>query len=280
MTGWLSGVDRSRQVKTHGSLRASYIVLHNTMGGSVTGSIDHLNGKTNGHGYHFLIERDGTVYQTAPIDRITRHAGLSNWRGWENLNSFSVGISFGNYGPLMRKGDSFFNEYGGRMKDADVMPGPIPHYNGSRKYAAAGWEAYSPAQITSGLRVCRDIVDRLPIRDVIRHDDIAVGRKYDTGPALSLAPFADLVGDRSAELVNRWRVVTPGDTLTVRDHHTHQGKALGALSDGAEIFVLSKAYYYRKGKARSGKWWLVSRDGFERTGFVSSDYLVFAEPYA
>ncbi len=280
MEPWLDNVDRSKSVKTHGALKASYIVLHNTMGGSVTGSIDHLNEKTNGYGYHLLIERDGSVYQTAPLNRATRHAGLSNWRGWDNLNSFSIGVSFGNYGPIRRKGSHYENEYGGRMRENEVIPGPVRHYNGARPYAEAGWERYPDAQVKAGLRVCRDIIDRLPIRDVIRHDDVAIGRKFDTGPALSLTPFTELVGDRSAELVNRYRVVTPNDTLTIRDHHSHRGNRLDALADGAEVFVLSKSYFTRAGQTWIGKWWLISLDGFQRTGFVHSDYLELAEPYA
>ena len=280
MEFWLGDVDCSKRVKTHGALKASYIALHNTMGGSVTSSIKYLNTKTNGFGYHVLIERDGTVYQTAPLDQITRHAGLSNWRGWDNLNSFSIGVSFGNYGPLKRKGSWYENEYEGRMREDDVIAGPVPHYNGQRTYAEAGWERYPEAQVEAGLRICRQIVKRLPIRDVIRHDDVAIGRKFDTGPALSLTPFAELVGDRSAELVNRYRIVTPNDTLTIRDHHSHHGTPLGALPDGEEIFVLSKSYFKRGGRTRPGKWWLISRDGFDRTGFVHSDYLELAEPYA
>ena len=85
MEPWLDHVNRSKKVSTHGALKASYIVLHNTLGGAVTGSIDYLNERTNGYGYHVLIERDGTVYQTAPLNQITRHAGLSNWRGWDIL---------------------------------------------------------------------------------------------------------------------------------------------------------------------------------------------------
>lgn len=277
---YLNDVNTSKNVETHGALRPSYVVLHNTLGGSASGSIDFLNDETNGFGYHFLIDRDGSVFQTAPIDAITRHAGLSNWRGWNNLNSFSIGISFANYGPLSRSGGSWVNMYGGKINDADVMPGPVPHYNGATKYEKSGWETYTAAQVRSAIRVCQEIMKIFPIRDILRHDDVAIGRKIDTGPALDLTPFADLVGDRSAEKINRYRVVTPGDTLTLRDHYSHRGEALGKFADRAEIYVLSKSYFSRNKKWYSNKWWLVSSDGFDRTGFVNSEYLEFAEPFA
>ncbi|WP_209428435.1 N-acetylmuramoyl-L-alanine amidase [Pararhodobacter sp. SW119] len=279
-SAWLEDVDRTKQVKTHGSLKASYIVLHNTMGGRVTSSIDHLNNHTNGFGYHILIERNGSVFQTAALDRITRHAGLSNWRGWDSLNSFSVGISLANYGPLRYRKTHYENEYGRRMPDDSALPGPVPHYNGARNYEIASWERYPAAQVDACLRICREIVDRMSIRDIVRHDDVSIGRKFDTGPALSLSPFSKLVGDRSAELVNTWKVVTPNDTLTVRAHHSRHGKPLGTLPDKTEVYVLSKSYQWISNRWRIGKWWLISLDGLERTGFVHSDFLEFAEPYA
>jgi len=277
---FIDDVDTTKSVATHGALRPSYIVLHNTLGGRVTGSIDFLNNETNGFGYHFLIDRDGTTYQTAPLDRITRHAGLSNWRGWDNLNSFSIGISFGNYGPLTHRNGRWENMYGGAMDPADVLPGPVPHYNGASQYRTAGWERYTEAQVAAALHVCREVMKVFPIRDVIRHDDIAIGRKFDTGPALDLAPFHDLVGDRSAEKINRYRVITPGSALNIRDHHSHRGQRLGSFEDNTEIFAMSKSYFRRSGRTFVSKWWLVSRDGLERTGFVSSDFLEFAEPFA
>jgi len=273
---WLDNVDRSKKVTIYGALKASYIVLHNTMGGPAAGSIKFLNEKTNGFGYHVLIDRDGTVFQTAPFDRITRHAGLSNWRGWDNLNGFSIGVSLANYGPLKMSRGTYHNEYGVTMKSRDVFPDPAAHYNGATKYKDGSWERYPEAQVAAALRVCESITENLSIRDIVRHDDVAIGRKVDTGPALDLKPFTKLVGDRSAELLNRWRTVTPGDTLTIRDHHSHRGNVLGSLADKSEVYVLSKSYY----RKRPGKWWLISMDGLNRTGFVHSDYLEFAEPYA
>lgn len=277
---FLDNVDTSRSVATHGALLPSYIVLHNTMGGSATGSINFLNNETNGFGYHIVIDRDGTIYQTAPLNEVTWHAGLSNWRGWDNLNSFSVGISFANYGPLTWKNSRWENAYGGGMDSADVLPGPVPHYNGASQYETSGWETYTEAQVEAGLNVCRAIMEVFPMRDIIRHDDVAIGRKIDTGPALDLAPFTELAGDRSAEKINMYRVVTPDETLTIRDSYSHHGDEIGEYADGTEIYVLSKAYFYRNGNAFQSKWWLVSTDGFERTGFVNSDFLEFAEPFA
>lgn len=46
--------------------------------------------------YHSIIDRDGTVYHlVSPIKRAW-HAGISHYKGRDDVNDFSVGISFGN----------------------------------------------------------------------------------------------------------------------------------------------------------------------------------------
>ncbi|HRF61017.1 MAG TPA: peptidoglycan recognition family protein [Fimbriimonadaceae bacterium] len=51
------------------------IVLHATAGDGIDGSIAVL--REFGYGYHFLIERDGTVHRGCPVGRQTAHAGSS-----------------------------------------------------------------------------------------------------------------------------------------------------------------------------------------------------------
>lgn len=159
------------------------------------------------------------------------------------------------------------------MKNDDVF-GPVPHYNGAAKYRESGWEKYRPEQIESALWICKEVMKKYSIRDIVRHDDISIGRKTDTGPALSLEPFTKLVGNRSAEKINQYRVNTPNDTLNVRDHYSSRGRKLTTLDNEMVVYVMSGAYIP---KNRRSKWWLVSLDGFTRTGFVNSDFL---EPFA
>lgn len=57
------------------STRVTLIVMHATAGGGIHGSIASLRKK--GLGYHYLIERNGSVYKGCPASRRTAHAGSS-----------------------------------------------------------------------------------------------------------------------------------------------------------------------------------------------------------
>jgi len=92
---------------------------------------------------HFLIRRDGETLQFVPVERRAWHAGVSCWRGRTRCNDFSVGIE------LEGHEEAPFEE---------------------AQYAAL-------AALLARLR------ERLPLRDIAAHSDIAPGRKTDPGAA-------------------------------------------------------------------------------------------------
>lgn len=57
------------------------IVMHRTTGSTAQGTIDHWRGQDNPYGTHFLIDRDGTIHQTASLDSSTAHVGKIRSRG-------------------------------------------------------------------------------------------------------------------------------------------------------------------------------------------------------
>jgi len=72
------------------------VVLHWTGGSSITSSIDIL--KSKNLGYHFLIDKDGKIYQGADVDKKVSHGGNSYGPNGNYVNSSSIGISFGMLG--------------------------------------------------------------------------------------------------------------------------------------------------------------------------------------
>ena len=92
---------------------------------------------------HFLIRRDGELIQFVSCAQRAWHAGVSNWRGRDRCNDFSVGIE---------------------LEGADDIP----------------FEGRQYAQLSALIAALRW---RYPIVDVAGHSDIAVGRKTDPGPA-------------------------------------------------------------------------------------------------
>ncbi len=92
---------------------------------------------------HFLIRRDGEIIQFVPCTQRAWHAGVSQWRGRERCNDFSVGIE---------------------LEGADEIP-------------------FEDAQYARLVRLIAAIKTRYPIVDMIGHSDIAPGRKTDPGVA-------------------------------------------------------------------------------------------------
>jgi N-acetyl-anhydromuramyl-L-alanine amidase AmpD len=80
------------------------IVLHWTAGASITSDVTTL--KSKGYGYHFLIDKQGKIYQGAPATRKLSHAGNSYGPKGRYVNSYSIGISFSMLGT---EGNNKFN---------------------------------------------------------------------------------------------------------------------------------------------------------------------------
>jgi AmpD protein len=90
---------------------------------------------------HFLVRRDGEVIQFVPVERRAWHAGASAWRGRSRCNDFSVGIE------LEGSDDSAFED----------------------------------AQYSALATLLQSLQQRLPLRALAGHSEVAPGRKTDPG---------------------------------------------------------------------------------------------------
>ena len=129
----------------HNAREALVIVIHATLQQSAQASLDTLrsrnpNGKVSAH---YLIGRDGRIYQLVSEERRAWHAGGGSWGNITDLNSASIGIELDNDGV------------GG----------------------------YPAAQMQSLVVLLADLCERLdiPKRQVIAHADLAPARKSDPG---------------------------------------------------------------------------------------------------
>jgi AmpD protein len=91
---------------------------------------------------HFLIRRDGELVQYVDTDLRAWHAGVSQWKGRERCNDFSIGIE---------------------LEGADDVPFAEPQYETLAALAKGLFERYGNL-------------------DVAGHSDIAPERKTDPGP--------------------------------------------------------------------------------------------------
>ena len=120
------------------------IVLH-----SVAYSAEDALGifKENKVGVHYLINENGEMWQLAKDEEWAWHAGISRWKGTENINSRSIGIEFCSQ--------------------------------------SLGQKPFSEAQQKAGLELVAKLVKKYKIlpQNIVAHSDIAPTRKADPGKA-------------------------------------------------------------------------------------------------
>jgi len=96
---------------------------------------------------HYIIEENGSIFQLVSEKKRAWHAGLSNWRGRDNLNHYSIGIEL--------------------------------------QSSSMGQESYSKKQLNSLAILAKQIIShyQIPLYNVVAHSDIAPTRKPDPGTA-------------------------------------------------------------------------------------------------
>lgn len=107
---------------------------------------------------HYVILEDGEIIPLVPENKRAWHAGISHWRGKENINDTSIGIEL-------------------------VNPG---HEFGYREFPAR--------QMDSLLMLMEELFTRHPIsvRNVVGHADIAPSRKSDPGELFNWEMLASM----------------------------------------------------------------------------------------
>ncbi len=123
--------------------RPTMVVIHYTSNDDVEHSLDTLTSAVRKVSAHYLIDRQGRLYQLVPEERRAWHAGQSYWAGESDINSRSIGIELDN--------------------------------NAS--------EPFDERQISTLLNLLQDIQTRHRIKpaNIVGHSDVAPGRKVDPG---------------------------------------------------------------------------------------------------
>lgn len=135
----LSVADFHKSPNTSGVIKQhKFVVLHDDVG-HWEGTTSWIMNPSSKVSYHIYISKQGEVRQFVEMNKRAWHCGVSEWKGFKNLNDYSIGVCFQNLGN----------------------------------------EPYTPAQIEKGLEVCKAIMDYYGISEVVRHRDIAPNRKVD-----------------------------------------------------------------------------------------------------
>ena len=121
--------------------RPNFVVIHHTSSSTAARAIAVLTDPQSEVSAHYLIGRDGRLYQLVDERLRASHAGVSYWGGNTDLNSSSIGIELDNNGE----------------------------------------EPFAEAQITVLLKLLGELRERhrIPAANFLGHGDIAPGRKVD-----------------------------------------------------------------------------------------------------
>jgi N-acetylmuramoyl-L-alanine amidase len=244
------------------------LVVHFTYGASARSSAEwfrHTNNKDRSSA-HVVIDRDGATFQCVDFGTVAHHAGKSSWRGIQGLNRHSIGLELANWGNLV--------EHGGRWTSHTGVPIAEPvfarHKNGhpaNWPQGPIGWEPYPEAQFEVAVDIARALLATCGIDEIIGHDDVSVGRKWDPGPAFDMRRFRALVfGDRSVDQGNT-RKVMPDSGLNLRRGPGTGHEVIALLPKGTVLEPIEV----------EGNWLLVNvldaQGRPDRTGWVHDRFL-------
>lgn len=76
--------------------KPTLLILHASAGKSDMGDVSWICSPKSGVSYHYLVGRDGTVYELVPPERVAYHAGVSEWKGVKHCNAYSIGVAWAN----------------------------------------------------------------------------------------------------------------------------------------------------------------------------------------
>lgn len=175
-----------------------FLVIHFTSGASAQSSVNFWKTpEAKGASAHLVIDRDGSIIQCRPFNRTCGHAGepgKSKWKGFDGLNSCSIGIELANAGDSANPDATAFKSKrnpGGFKLPAGVIQ--ARHKNGG---PLTSWEVYPKAQLDALFAVSKALTKRYNLDDLIGHEDCSPGRKNDPGPAFPMQKLREACGFR------------------------------------------------------------------------------------
>ena len=205
---------------------------------------------------HLVIDQSGKVFQLAPFNHRTWHAGVSEYNGRKWYNHYAIGIEIDNLG-WMKKIDGKFSraDLDKELEEYEVVK--ARHWN--TKVPFEYWAKYPEIQLDRVKEICKLLIQKYNIREILGHDEISPGRKQDPGPAFPMEEFRrELLPSDRDQGGEEERVVT-ASKLNIRT--TPNGTiAAQPLKKGTKVNVLEE----------KDDWVKVST---EIEGWVHKDYI-------
>ena len=188
-----------------GTFDPKYLILHYTASVSAASAINWFKNSNANASAHFIVDYDGKITQCGKLNQKLWHAGKSNYRGINGLNGHSFGIELVNpghmeilsdgrykswFGKVYTQGD-FVEAEDGNLYQIEIVE-DVHEIMGGKKY---GWMLATPEQIESTIMLGSFLMNKYNLRDVLPHELISKGRKWDTGPTLPKSVY-DRISNR------------------------------------------------------------------------------------
>jgi N-acetyl-anhydromuramyl-L-alanine amidase AmpD len=135
-------------------IKPTHIVLHHTSG-AYAGSVSWCCDPVSKVSYHCIIARNGKRTTLALPTQRTWHAGVSQWQGRKDANSWSIGMAW--------EGDTYQTPL-----SEDALLSAVEYL----------------------LPILRE--NNIPLANILRHADVSPGRKDDCSPSAHAALLAAL----------------------------------------------------------------------------------------
>lgn len=194
-----------QKMKTRGKYQEKYpegAVIHYTAGGN--DPISTINwGREMGYSY-MLIDRDGLIYQSSPLDEWGYHAGESSYLGREGVSKYFVGIEMISAGRVLEvssnktgvetKYAAWFHYVHGSTaikKDAVLFERDEIRFSKTESNIRAGnYHKFTVLQEESLISLLLWLKSNnqavFSFNNVVGHDEVSPGRKQDPGGSLSM----------------------------------------------------------------------------------------------
>ena len=154
-----------------------FIILHYTATIDAKTAIDILTDPERAVSAHLVIDRDGSITQLVPFNKIAWHAGVSEWKGLTSLNKYSIGIEIVNAGKLEKDDSGVFLTWDGKEIPSNQV---YTHSDGTY------WQLYTEKQLNILKKIIKILKSSYKVSEILRHSDISPDRKIDPGPALTI----------------------------------------------------------------------------------------------
>jgi N-acetylmuramoyl-L-alanine amidase len=272
-----------------------FIVVHYTASDNFDGDVKTLSSSSKQVSCHLVISREGDIAMVGSFNDVQWHAGASQWKGINGLNSYSIGIEMTNPGWMEISDDkkTATTYYGKRyLVEQNQIVFSSHKALGNKVY---GWLPYSAKQIAALTEVVETLKDHYgTIEEVVGHEQISPGRKQDPGIGIILSQklldkfnetnfdgsdhfytgtdpvAAKTVTTAKVTTTGIYTVKTSGTALRIRNVPSSTASVIGSLNNGQAVVIDSISNGWAKLKSiRNGPF-----DVTPATGYVSAAYIV------